>query len=55
LGYTHGDLSVELQRTGERTPPRVHLDIDTDDVEAEVQRSEGSARNASSSRATSGR
>jgi hypothetical protein len=41
LGYTHGDLLVELQRTGEGTPPRVHLDIDTDDVEAEVQRLEG--------------
>jgi hypothetical protein len=40
LGYFHGDLLVELQRTGEDTPPRVHLDIDTDDVEAEVQRLE---------------
>lgn len=40
LDYTHGDLLVELQRTGEGTPPRVHLDLDTDDVEAEVQRLE---------------
>ncbi|MGH3367197.1 MAG: VOC family protein [Nocardioidaceae bacterium] len=40
LGYSHGDLLVELQRTGEGTPPRVHLDIDTDDVEAEVRRLE---------------
>jgi hypothetical protein len=40
LGYSHGDVLVELQRTGEGTSPRVHLDIDTDDVEAEVQRLE---------------
>jgi catechol 2,3-dioxygenase-like lactoylglutathione lyase family enzyme len=40
LGYSDGDLLVELQRTGEGTPPRVHLDIDTDDVEAEVRRLE---------------
>jgi hypothetical protein len=40
LGYFHGSLAVELQRTGEGTQPRVHLDIDTDDVEAEVRRLE---------------
>jgi hypothetical protein len=40
LGYFRGSLLVELQRTGEGTPPRIHLDIDTDDVEAEVRRLE---------------
>ena len=29
---------LEVQRTGEGTPPRIHLDIETDDVEAEVDR-----------------
>ncbi|KRF18019.1 hypothetical protein ASG90_05525 [Nocardioides sp. Soil797] len=33
-----GGVLLELQRTGEGTPPRVHLDIETDDVEAEVER-----------------
>lgn len=33
-----GGIMLELQRTGEGTPPRVHLDIETDDVEAEVAR-----------------
>jgi predicted enzyme related to lactoylglutathione lyase len=32
-----GEL-LELQRTGSGTPPRVHLDIETDDVAAEVAR-----------------
>ncbi len=40
LGYSHGDLLMEMQQTGDGTPPRVHLDIDTDDVEAEVRRLE---------------
>ena len=40
LGYFHGSVLVGLQRTGEGTPPRIHLDIDTDDVEAEVRRLE---------------
>lgn len=31
-------IMLELQRTGEGTPPRIHLDIETDDVEAEVAR-----------------
>lgn len=46
LGVFSGDLLVELQRVGEDTAPRVHLDIDTDDVEAEVRRLErlGAAR-----------
>lgn len=33
-----GDLKLELQRTGSGTPPRVHLDIETDDVPAETAR-----------------
>ncbi len=33
-----GGVKLELQRTGEGTPPRVHLDVETDDVEAEVAR-----------------
>lgn len=33
-----GDVMLELQRTGEGTAPRVHLDIETDDVPAEVAR-----------------
>lgn len=35
-----GSLNMEVQRTGEGTPPRVHLDIETDDVAAEVARLE---------------
>lgn len=31
-------VALELQRTGEGTAPRVHLDIETDDVPAEVAR-----------------
>src|SRR5262245_47780371 len=33
-----GSLGLESQRTGEGTPPRVHLDIEADDVPAEVAR-----------------
>jgi hypothetical protein len=33
-------LQLMVQRLGERTPARVHLDIETDDVEAEVRRLE---------------
>lgn len=33
-----GGLLLELQRTGGGTPARVHLDIETDDVPAEVAR-----------------
>jgi hypothetical protein len=33
-----GSVSLESQRTGEGTPARVHLDIETDDVAAEVAR-----------------
>lgn len=34
----HGGLRLEVQRTGRGTPPRVHLDVETDDVAAEVDR-----------------
>jgi hypothetical protein len=33
-----GSLNLEVQRTGSGTPPRVHLDIESDDVPAEVAR-----------------
>ena len=33
-----GSASLASQRTGPGTPPRVHLDIETDDVAAEVAR-----------------
>lgn len=33
-----GSLMFEHQRTGAGTPPRVHLDIESDDVPAEVAR-----------------
>ncbi|HEX3932268.1 MAG TPA: VOC family protein [Nocardioides sp.] len=35
-----GGLHLELQRTGSGTPARVHLDIESDDVTAEVNRLE---------------
>jgi predicted enzyme related to lactoylglutathione lyase len=35
---TIGSVALESQRTGPGTPPRVHLDIETDDVPAEVAR-----------------
>ncbi|MBM7790295.1 VOC family protein [Tenggerimyces flavus] len=40
LGWFDGEVVVELQRLDDDTGPRVHLDIDTDDVEAEVHRLE---------------
>lgn len=33
-----GQANLELQRTGAGTSPRVHLDIETDDVRAETAR-----------------
>jgi len=33
-----GGVLLDLQRTGAGTPPRVHLDLETDDVGAEVAR-----------------
>jgi predicted enzyme related to lactoylglutathione lyase len=43
-----GGFHVEAQRTGEGTPPRWHVDIETDDIEAEVARLEalGAKRHA---------
>ena len=32
------NMALALQRTGAGTPPRVHLDVETDDVPAEVDR-----------------
>ncbi|WP_091367965.1 VOC family protein [Geodermatophilus telluris] len=40
LGSLAGGLSLEVQRTGEGTPPRWHVDVETDDVPAEVARLE---------------
>jgi len=41
LGRLGGsDLKLEAQRVGADTPPRLHLDVETDDVEAEVARLE---------------
>jgi hypothetical protein len=33
-----GSVELASQRTGDGTPARVHLDIETDDVPAEVRR-----------------
>lgn len=33
-----GGLGLEVQRTGAATPARLHLDVETDDVPAEVDR-----------------
>ncbi|GAB2611925.1 VOC family protein [Pseudactinotalea suaedae] len=38
LRHLPGGVELALQRTGPGTPPRVHLDIETDDVEAELAR-----------------
>ena len=35
-----GNVALELQRTGAGTPPRIHLDLETDDVAAETARLE---------------
>ena len=35
-----GNVAFELQRTGSGTPPRIHLDFETDDIAAEVARLE---------------
>ncbi|WP_336026661.1 VOC family protein [Geodermatophilus sp. FMUSA9-8] len=40
LGMLGGRLSFEVQRTGEGTPPRWHVDVETDDIPAEVARLE---------------
>jgi hypothetical protein len=41
LGSFAEGFHVEIQRTGSGTPPRWHVDIESDDVEAEVSRLEG--------------
>ncbi|RBY78707.1 glyoxalase/bleomycin resistance/dioxygenase family protein [Geodermatophilus sp. TF02-6] len=40
LGSFAGGFHVEIQRTGEGTPPRWHVDVETDDIPAEVARLE---------------
>jgi predicted enzyme related to lactoylglutathione lyase len=40
LGSFADGFHLEVQRTGEGTPPRWHVDIETDDIEAEVARLE---------------
>jgi hypothetical protein len=40
LGSFAEGFHVEIQRTGPGTPPRWHVDIESDDVEAEVARLE---------------
>src|SRR3954451_16078066 len=41
LGSFADGWHVEIQRTGAGTPPRWHVDIETDDIDAEVARLEG--------------
>jgi hypothetical protein len=40
LGSFADGFHVEVQRTGTGTPPRWHVDIESDDIEAEVARLE---------------
>ena len=40
LGSFADGFHLEVQRTGEGTPPRWHVDVETDDVDAEVARLE---------------
>jgi hypothetical protein len=40
LGVFGAGFHLEVQRTGEGTPPRWHVDVDTDDIPAEVSRLE---------------
>jgi hypothetical protein len=48
LGSFADGWHVEVQRTGSGTPPRWHVDIESDDIEAEVTRLEvlGAKRHA---------
>ena len=57
LGSFADGFHVEIQRTGEGTPPRWHVDIESDDVEAEVARLEalGATRHRYMEPAASGR
>jgi len=38
LGSFADGFHLEIQRTGSGTPPRWHVDIETDDIDAEVDR-----------------
>lgn len=38
LRHLSGAVELAMQLTGEGTPPRVHLDIETDDIDAEIAR-----------------
>jgi hypothetical protein len=40
LGSFADGFHLEVQRTGEGTPPRWHVDVESDDIEAEVVRLE---------------
>jgi hypothetical protein len=40
FGSFAGDVIIDVQRVGDTTAPRIHLDIATDDVDAEAQRLE---------------
>jgi hypothetical protein len=40
LGSFSDGFHLEVQRTGEGTPPRWHVDVETDDIPAEVARLE---------------
>jgi hypothetical protein len=40
LGSFADGFHLEVQRTGEGTPPRWHVDVETDDIPAEVARLE---------------
>ncbi len=40
LGSLGDGVALEVQRTGEGTPPRWHVDVETDDIDAEVARLE---------------
>jgi hypothetical protein len=40
LGLFGDGFRVEVQRTGAGTPPRWHVDVETDDIDAEVRRLE---------------
>jgi hypothetical protein len=41
LGHLSGVVELAMQRLDDESPARVHLDIETDDVAAEVRRLEG--------------
>ena len=41
LGSFADGFHLEVQRTGAGTPPRWHVDVETDDIDAEVARLEG--------------